>query len=399
MIKKLGLCAVVLASVVWAHSTGAPAGASGVPGEGDCTDCHGGVLNSGSGNVSVSLVNGTTWTPGQQVRVRITLADPTARRWGFQITARSASDQNTNAGVFALADSTLTRIAPGSVGAAFITHTALGTSPGTAGPSTWDVLWTPPADVNFGAVKFYAAGNAANNNNTNDAGDKIYTTTLTVNPAGAANTTSYALSQLAFGEGWYTAVYLTNANTSSASATLNYFGADGNPLNIANVGTSTTLNLGPKGTAIVEAADLGPLTQGWIEAKLPDGVTGYGVFRQTVGGRPQEAVVPLANTVSTSGSFIFDETNYVTAAAFMNYGTASANITVTIRDVDGSTIGANSLSLAPKARTAVVVKSLASLAGMVGKRGTVEFTSTAPITVLGLRFNGEAFTSIPAVQK
>ena len=399
MMNKLGMCGFLLTSAVWAHSAGAPAGVAGVPGEDNCTQCHGTTINSGGGKVTVSLVDVSNWTPGQQLRVRITLADPTAQRWGFEITARSAANPNANAGVFALADASITRRMAGFAGAEYITHTTAGTRPGTGGSSSWDVLWTPPADAGFGAVTFYAAGNAANNNGQNDAGDHIYTTSLNVSPAANTPATSYVLSQLAFGGGWYTAVYLTNANAAATTATLNYFGTDGTPLNITSVGTSTTLNLGPKGTGFVEAADLGPLTQGWIEVKLPDGVTGYGVFRQTVQGRPQEAVVPLANAVSTLGTFIFDETNYVTAAAYTNFGSGDANVTVTVRDTDGTTIGTNTLTLSAKHRGAVALQTLAGLSAMTGKRGTVEFSSSAPVTILGLRFNGEAFTSIPAVQK
>jgi len=399
MINKLGLCALVLCSAIWAKSTGPDPALAGVPGEDNCTVCHGTSVNSGGGKLTVSLVNASAWTPGQQMQLRITLADPTARRWGFQITARSSSNPNTTAGVFALADATTTRRVTGFAGTEYISHNSAGSRTGTADSSTWDVLWTPPADASFGAVTFYAAGNAANNNGAEDPGDKVYTTTLTVNPAGASDATTYALSQLAFGEGWYTAVYLTNANTSAATATLNYFGTDGKPLNITNLGTSTTLNLAPKATAIVEAADLGPLTQGWIEVKLPDGVTGYGVFRQTVRGRPQEAVVPLANTVSTLGTFIFDDTNYLTAAAFTNVGSGDANVTVTARDTEGVTLGTNSFTMSTKTRTAVVLQLLGGLETMKGKRGTIEFSSSAAITILGLRFNGEAFTSIPAVQK
>jgi hypothetical protein len=37
---------------------------------------------------------------------------------------------------------------------------------------------------------------------------------------------------------------------------------------------------------------------------------------------------------------------------------------------------------------------------MAGKRGSADFTvTTGTVAVLGLRFNGAAFTSIPATQK
>lgn len=396
---KAGLCAFLLTSTLWANSAGAVASAAGAPGEGNCTDCHGGSVNSGAGKLTVSLVDASQWTPGQAVRLRITLADPAARRWGFEVTARSNTSPNTTAGALAVADTTATRRVLGLGGTEYITHTSAGTRPGTADSSTWEVLWTPPASAAFGAVTFYAAGNAANNNGQNDAGDQIYTTSLSVSPADASPAPSYALSQLAFGGGWYTAVYLTNSNNTAATATLNYFSAAGQPLNVTNLGTTTSLPLGAKATGLVEAADLGPLTQGWMEVNLPDGVTGYGVFRQTVQGRPQEAVVPLANTVSTTGTFIFDDAGYTTAAAFTNVGSAEANVLVTARDREGAVLGTSSLTLSAKARGAVVLQLLSGLETMRGKIGTVEFSSSGPIAILGLRFNGEAFTSIPAVQK
>ena len=108
-------------------------------------------------------------------------------------------------------------------------------------------------------------------------------------------------------------------------------------------------------------------------------------------------MVPLANTVSTQGTFIFDDTNYRTAAAFTNVGSGYANVTITARDTEGVTLGTNTFTMSTKTRSAVVLQLLGGLETMKGKRGTIEFSSSAAITILGLRFNGEAFTSIPAV--
>ena len=52
--------------------------------------------------------------------------------------------------------------------------------------------------------------------------------------------------------------------------------------------SSTTVNLAPHATAILEAPDVGTLNQGYVTASLPGGVTGYGVFRQTVAGVPDQ---------------------------------------------------------------------------------------------------------------
>jgi hypothetical protein len=60
-------------------------------------------------------------------------------------------------------------------------------------------------------------------------------------------------------------------------------------------------------------------------------------------------------------------------------------------------IGTALQSLPPNSKTEAVLHSLANLAGMAGKRGTATFSVTSGnVAVLGLRFNGTAFTSIPA---
>ena len=131
-----------------ARSAGAPAGVTGAPGDGLCTDCHGGVANTGGGSLQVSLVDATNWSPGQQVRLRVTLADPSARRWGFQISPRKASDPTQGAGTLVVADAVNSRKVT-LPGLDFITHTSTGTYQGTSTQASWDVLWTPPDDVNI----------------------------------------------------------------------------------------------------------------------------------------------------------------------------------------------------------------------------------------------------------
>src|SRR5204863_5741524 len=86
---------------------------------------------------------------------------------------------NTMAG--ALTSTTLLTGTQSSGGKTYISHTTFnqgqdGTFTGqTSG--TWTFSWTAPGP-GAGTVKFYAAGNAANGTGTN-AGDKIYTTSVT----------------------------------------------------------------------------------------------------------------------------------------------------------------------------------------------------------------------------
>jgi hypothetical protein len=161
------------------------------------------------------------------------------------------------------------------------------------------------------------------------------------------------------------------------------------------------VNVAGGGVAILEAPNSGGLTQGWATVALPSNVTGYAVFRQSVSGiADQEAVVPLSRTDSSSSLLVWDDTAYTTAVAVANPGAAQANISVTVRDSSGATIGTGSIPLAASGKTAIVLRSLPALAGMLGKRGTAQFTvSGGQVSLLGLRFNGAAFTSIPADQR
>jgi len=184
LISKLNFRRHALAAAAWTaflvpalhgEIPGAPAGVSGAPGDSDCTSCHGGRPNSGSGRVSIDA-GGSTYTPGRQVRLKVTIEDPNARRWGFQVSARPESDGQSMAGAFATADSNTQVLKQGML--EWITHTENGTRRGTAGPVTFEFDWTAPAS-DIGPIVLYAAANAANNNNTS-SGDSIYTANLKI---------------------------------------------------------------------------------------------------------------------------------------------------------------------------------------------------------------------------
>ena len=100
--------------------------------------------------------------------------------------------------------------------------------------------------------------------------------------------TRYTLPQLAFGGGWYTAIYFSNTTNTAATAAVKFYGPDGSPLSVPLSGVGPvsqyTLTINPNATALLEALDAGGLQQGWTEVTLPAGVIGYGVFRQTVQG-------------------------------------------------------------------------------------------------------------------
>jgi hypothetical protein len=216
---------------------------------------------------------------------------------------------------------------------------------------------------------------------------------------GSAGTTSASsvLPQFAFGGGWYSALYFTNLTGSPVSFPVNFVGDAGAPLNVPALGAATNVNLAAYGTALIEAPNVGSLVQGYAAFTLPAGVFGYGVFRQSVAGQQdQEAVVQLCSTASTANTLTWDETTFVTAVAVVNPSSTAANVTVTLYDESGNTIGTSLISLPPNGKAATTLRSLPGLSGMVGKRGSALFSvSAGSVAVLGLRFDGLAFTSIP----
>lgn len=211
---------------------------------------------------------------------------------------------------------------------------------------------------------------------------------------------SSVLPQVAFGGGWYTALYFSNTTSSEVSFTVTFTADNGSPLDVSALGgSSTEVKVPALGTAIVELPNSGSLVEGYAAFTMAPGVTGYGVFRQTVGGQSQEAVVPFATANANSSTIIWDETSYTTGVAIVNAGSAAAAISINVSDNNGNTIGTSTLHLAAHQKTEAVLRTLPGLSGMAGLRGKAVFSATSGnVAVLGLRANGSAFTSIPATQ-
>jgi serine protease AprX len=227
--------------------------------------------------------------------------------------------------------------------------------------------------------------------------------TITIRQAGqiAAPRLTRILPQLAFGVSptlgnWNTDLYLHNMTGAPAQAIVSFYADNGSPLSVPKWGPVATLNLSARGVAVVDVNSSGPLQQGSMHLEIPEGVVGYAIFRQSSPGvNPQEGVVSLAASSSSRSTVLFDETSFVTAVAVANPGLAPVTVQVVARDDQGSQIGAATLSLTARQRMAFVLRDRPEFRGIVGRKGTVDFSvSTGSISVLGLRFNGLAFTSI-----
>jgi len=151
--------------------------------------------------VSINFGGANTYIPSVVQHWVVTVADPTARRWGFEAAARTAASTSTPAGNFKPTDANTqvicsnsrlsgaqrsnSGVCPTSAPLAYVEHTLSGTRAGTTGSITFQFDWTPPAS-DVGPVTVYVAANAANGNNQDDSGDHIYTASFTLTPASAA---------------------------------------------------------------------------------------------------------------------------------------------------------------------------------------------------------------------
>ena len=404
MMWKLSIfAALVFCLGARADSDGMRAGFSGVPGESHCAGCHSGAWSSSGGALSLQMVGNDFWVPGQRVTMILRLTDPNAKRWGFQLTPRASGDPNRMAGTLHVTQ-TSTKFASGSApGFQYLTHTLAGTFPNTTGSVVWEFEWTPPSDPAFGNVSFYASAVAANGDGRKDSGDYTYSGIWRFQPGTPATGLVRVLPQLAFGDVWSTTVYLHNTSGAPVQAAVRFFDVDGAPLTVPGLNASSvTLNLGPRGTGVLEAPRLGPLTQGSIEVEAPDTVIGYGIFRQEQPNvNAQEGVVPLSSSTSTGATIVYDDTaTFVTSVAVLNPGSTPVTVTVVARDETGAQTGTLTLNLNARERVAFEVRNRPELALVQGRRGVLEFNSTGgPVAVLGLRFNGFALTSILPVEQ
>jgi uncharacterized protein (TIGR03437 family) len=186
---QIVLSLAAAAAPVFATSNGEPIKRTGavVDGSLTCTQCHNQFappVNQGPGRVLVSV---NAYTPGVKQSLTVQVIDNTALRWGFQLTARVASDETRQAGSFTANDSIRVQCdpagdAPCNGALEFATHRPESTGGGVRGQRTFVVEWTAPGrDV--GQVIFRAAALAADGDGL-ESGSRTYTTSTNVGAAG-----------------------------------------------------------------------------------------------------------------------------------------------------------------------------------------------------------------------
>jgi hypothetical protein len=157
-------------------SSGAPAGRTGSPGDGNLTcavsGCHlPGPTPATMAGWITSNIPASGYVPGNTYTITATATRPNHVRFGFEVSPQSIT--GTLLGTLIITNTTETQL----VGAnKYVTHKLAGTT--GAGSKTWNFNWTAPV-AGTGSVTFYGAFNVANNSG-NSSGDTIYKSTLVI---------------------------------------------------------------------------------------------------------------------------------------------------------------------------------------------------------------------------
>ena len=244
--------------------------------------------------------------------------------------------------------------------------------------------------------------------------DQSVRLTQTAGAAAASATLSLAgsLAQIASAGGWDTSLTLVNLGTAAGEARLNFYANDGaawplpytfpqQPSLGTTVGSTIDQNLNAHAVLVLDTT--GPIGQavavGSSQLLTSGNIDGFGIFKFTPSG--QEAVVPLEARNASSYVLAFDNTgSLVTGLAIANLASSQASVGVVIRDDTGKHIGTGTINLPPQGHNSFVLTDPAlGFPITAGKRGTVEFDTPqgGRISVLGLRANGKALTSLPVL--
>jgi uncharacterized protein (TIGR03437 family) len=265
-----------LPALLFAFSSGPDAHYTGAPGDQTCVACHlGTALNGGGGSVELKSAAGSTYAPGQQQQITITISDAKARVYGFELSARLDSDPaNGQAGDFTAGNqqqvicgnNSLKKSdgCPSTAPLQFLEHS----HPFTSNVIT--ALWTPPAS-NVGTVTLFIAVNAANGDG-NLTGDHIYTAKLQLTPSVTATQPSIIQNgvvsasafnaQAGIAPGTWVEIYGSNlATTTRLWQGSDFNGADA-PTTLEKVGVT----IGGKNAYV----DYVSPTQ--VNAQVPDGI-------------------------------------------------------------------------------------------------------------------------------
>lgn len=326
-------------TTVEARSAGPPANRNGLTGV-FCTACHTtNPLNSGEGSVRL-LGLPSAWAPGETYELQVIVSHPSARRWGFQMSAVGADGDQ--AGEFIAGADERTSVQTGDVNGKsiqFIQHNSLGSM--IEGSNVFQFTYRTPADLSRGAIRFNVAGNATNGNLAN-TGDFVYATETTVPAVTLSNSRAFVM---------------------------------------ATRGTSTLTTMSGSGS----------MALGHARVQTASGVTGAGMalmdFRQNG--------ITVTETAFAASAPIRSGRIYAESGGSMNTGIAIANpnsqaaiVSFFFSDDAGANFGSSSITVGPNSQVAALINQapfFTTSSRPITDARTLTFNSSVPVSALAVR--------------
>ncbi len=231
------------------------------------------------------------------------------------------------------------------------------------------------------------------------------------NPTALSSNGTGAISHFAAQDVWTSGFFIVNTLQFAANYAIAFFDDNGNPLSVPfSTGATNTLsgNVPAYGMSYIETTNAGaPLISGWGQITAGAGIAIQALFRENSSGTFYEAAVPNSAAL-TEFEIPFDDTTFAptgdqlyTGFALANLSQNIATITCTAHDQTGTVIpGAFNGQTGPPQLSAMGHWAGYLFPALVGKRGTIDCTSTVPIGATALRFIGtNAFSTLVVISK
>lgn len=301
------------ATFLSAYPSGAPAGKTGGLSSSTCTSCHSSLTTSNS-SLTISG-NPSSYTPGQQYTISITMAPPSpGSGFGFQISSRSTPG-SAQAGTLA-GQSADTGINGTSGGVTYVGQTSAGCS--GASSCSWNVSWTAPA-ASADTVQFDVASVSGYR------GDYFAQKSVTATPQASQPGPQFAASNPVSPSSGSTAggTTVTINGSNFVTGAVVFFGSTSATTTV--VSSSQLTAMSPP-AAVAGAVTLKVQNPDGQSATLPGGFT----YTQVVVPAPMFAASnPVSpNSGSTSGGTLvtINGSNFVTGAV-VSFGNTAASTT------------------------------------------------------------------------
>ena len=230
--------------------------------------------------------------------------------------------------------------------------------------------------------------------------------------------TGNVVPQLLDGNSYRTIVYLQNLGLSAEPYELDLLNEDGTPasFHFAEVsGTTSSLigTLQPLAAAVFHTNGGMTITQvGWGSLQNNPEISVYAVIESAnpVTGDWTTQSLVIANgifiTDEIQAFLLFDQTSgYVCGAGVVNEGFSAATLTVEARNVNGSVVGSNSLTIQPMSHVSFLLSAL--VPSTAGIAGSLRFSNSTGnqfsyVAIMGIKAtsykSGWTETSLPVIE-